>query len=252
MKISLRAMGGMIIVVLAIGQIACAQELLSRPLGYVSDFAQVLTAQEQTRITSLAASLDQKTGAQLAVVTVKSTSPSTVEDYAVRLFEHWGIGQKGKDNGILILVAIEDRAVRIEVGYGLEGVVTDALSKTVIERFMVSQFREQLYGQGILAGSAAVISLVAKSYGVTVTGEEEGVYQAVRQDEMPAGLRLIIAFLIVFFFFVNGSGLWPLLLFGSTGRRGYWSGGGYHGGFGGGFGGFGGGMSGGGGASGRW
>ena len=234
-----------------------AQDLPARPQGYVSDFAGILSDPERQRIYALCVDLERKTGAQMAVVTVASTSPDTIEQYAVRLFEKWGIGQKGKDNGVLLLVAVRDRKVRIEVGYGLEGVLTDALSKSIIERFMVPAFRQEMYAQGISVGAAAVASVIAKAHGVSVTGDEQQVYQALQSGDQErrgspiASFVLFVIFAILFM--LNPRLFLYMMMFSMMGgwrRGGYWGGSG--GGFGGGFGGFGGGMSGGGGASGGW
>jgi len=232
-----------------------AQEVPARPQGYVNDYAGVLPVSEQNRIHALAAELQRKTGAQMAVVTVRSTAPDTIEQYAVRLFEQWGIGQRGKDNGVLLLVAVDDRRVRIEVGYGLEGALTDALSKSIIERFMIPGFRQGLYGQGISAGSAAVASVIAQSYGVSVTGQEQQVYRALHRGRRGQGspvVSFIIFVVMMILFILNPRLFFYMMMFSMIGggRRGYWGGSG--GGFGGGFGGFGGGLSGGGGASGGW
>lgn len=233
----------------------------ARPQGYVSDYAGILNPSTENKISTLASELDRKTSAQLAVVTVKTTYPETVEGYAVGLFEKWGIGQKGKDNGVLLLVASQDRRVRIEVGYGLEGVLTDAISRKVIESFIVPSFKAGQYSQGVLNGVTAIVSLVAKSYGVGVTGREAGVYETVhRQPSMAERIFHFIFTLFFLFLILSGrSGLlgWFLLgsMMGGHRRGGYWYGSGYGGsggGFGGGFGGFGGGFSGGGGASGSW
>ncbi|MFP4473179.1 MAG: TPM domain-containing protein [Candidatus Omnitrophota bacterium] len=229
------------------------------PQGYVTDNANVLGPSDEARIAALAKELENKTGDQLAVLTVPSTKPLTIEQYAVRLFEEWGIGQKGEDNGILLLAAVQDRKVRVEVGYGLEGVMTDALSKRVIERIMVPAFRRGEMSAGIYGGASAVASIIAEARQVTLTGASEQVYQQVAREEKPVHpvLRFLIILFAFLFIFGTRSGLLTYFLFGSMvgGRQGYWSGGsagGLGGGFGGGFGGFGGGLSGGGGASGGW
>ncbi len=229
-----------------------------RPQGYVSDYVNLLNAQDKEKISGLAHELERKTTAQLAVVIVKSTRPETIEGYAVTLFEKWGIGQKGKDNGILLLIAYQDRKVRIETGYGLEGALPDVICHKIIQDVIIPRFKNGEYSKGTLLGSIAVISLAAKEYGAEVTGMEERVYKTVTAKRSPlaAFIQFIFTLLILILFFSMRMGLFGLLILG-TGRRrgGYWYGGGFggsSGGFGGGFGGFGGGLSGGGGASGGW
>jgi len=244
--------GSVVVVLSALG--VCAQNLPARPQGYVSDTAGILSSAQRQSLETLAVELEQKTSAQMAVVTVATVKPDTIEQYAVRLFEQWGIGQKGKDNGVLLLVAVQDREVRLEVGYGLEGALTDAMSKSIIERFMVPAFRQGAYDQGVRDGAVAVVSIIAREFGVTVTGREQQIYQRVQagQDSSSDALGFIVFLGMVILFILNPRLFFYMMMFSAMGggRSGSWSGGG--GGFGGGFGGFGGGMSGGGGASGRW
>ncbi len=216
--------------------------------GYVNDFSGVIEPQDQQTIHAMASALDNKTSAQVAVVTVDSTQPESIEQYAVKLFQKWGIGQKGKDNGVLFLIVRRDHTLRIEVGYGLEGTLTDAISSQIIHQIVVPEFKQGRMSSGILQGAQAIISLIAKEYGVAITGQETAVYNSLHQDT--SGFWMIIfVFLLIFMFYAfsfNRPGLGWYMVGGGFG--GGWSGGGS----GGGFGGFGGGMSGGGGASGGW
>ena len=225
--------------------------------GYVNDFAGVISNEDGSKIEDLAKELEDKTTAQLAVVTIKSTEPETIETYAVKLFEKWGIGQKGKDNGILLLVAVEDREVRIEVGYGLEGAIPDVLAHRIIEENIIPYFKSKDYSNGIFSGSLALLRLIANEYKVELSQIKEPVLATFpQQKELPLSSMILIILIILLF-----SGFLLPLIFLPHGRRrygGYWYGGGGFGGgisgggFGGGFGGFGGGRSGGGGATGRW
>ncbi len=240
-----------VILSLSVGLASWAESIPDRPQGYVNDFAGVLSGQASNRIEQLARQLEEKTKAQLAVVTVPSVQPDTIEQYAVKLFQSWGIGQKGEDNGVLLLVSVNDRRVRIEVGYGLEGVLTDAVTKSIIERFIIPAFREGAYPQGVEAGALAIVSLVADSYGLALTGAEQQVYQTLHKPERQGINPRSIIFLIIMgvLFIVNPRLFLYLIMFSMLGGR---RGSGFGGGFGGGSGGFGGGMSGGGGASGSW
>lgn len=140
-------------------------EPLPRPQGYVSDYAGVLDAAERARLEELAARLERETTAQLAVVTVRSASPDDPKAYAVRLFEAWGIGQKGKDNGVLILLALDERRVEVEVGYGLESILPDGRVGRILDDHVVPRCREQKYGEGLLAGAAAIAGIVTEESG---------------------------------------------------------------------------------------
>jgi uncharacterized protein len=223
-----------------------------RPMGPVSDFAGVLDAETSDKINAVIAELDQKTSAEIAVVTVKNLGGDNIDNYAVNLFKDWGIGKKGKDNGILILAAIEDRKARIEVGYGLEGVINDAKAGDILRSYVFPNFKKESYGEGLFEGTLAVAGEIANSAGVKLT------FEAPEQPAAGIGLSplaivfRVLIFLVLLIFFIRHPVLF--LLFFGMGRRGGGMGGGFGGGGGGGFGGggFGGGMSGGGGASGGW
>jgi len=126
------------------------------PTGFVTDTAQLLTTEERTALETTLTNFTQQTGNEIAVVTVPSLEGEPIEDYAVKLFKQWGIGQKEKDNGLLILIAKEDRAVRIEVGYGLEGALNDAKAGRIIRDIIAPAFQEGKYAAG-LQGAVEVI-----------------------------------------------------------------------------------------------
>ncbi|MCA1906255.1 MAG: TPM domain-containing protein [Desulfarculus sp.] len=214
-------------------------------------------------INALGRELWQKTGASLVVATLPALEDETIEEAAVRLFQAWGIGKKGEDRGVLILVAVAQRRLRIEVGYGLEGVVTDAAAGRIRDQDLVPQLKQNQYGPGLLAGSQALARLIAAASGVELTGVPQA-----KAKKRSSGWNLggIFIALLVFWLLLRlggrrggGGGLGGRgggdfltgLLLGSIlgGRGGGGRGGGFDS-FGGGFGGFGGGMSGGGGASG--
>ncbi|MDE2010129.1 MAG: TPM domain-containing protein [Candidatus Omnitrophica bacterium] len=223
-----------------------------QPTGYVVDQSGIIDQATRELLESWILELKQKTTAEVAVVTVDSTQPLPIEEYAVNLFQRFGVGQKGKDNGVLLLVAYKDRKMHIEVGYGLEGAVTDALSKRIIDGIIAPEFRQGHFSEGIKKGTAAIVSLIAKEYNVTLTGVPQPVYQE-QQNSGSGWLFLFLLCLFISFSLSRGGGgmFFPLFL-GGFASGGFGSGGLGGGGFGGGFGGFGGGMSGGGGASGGW
>jgi uncharacterized protein len=130
------------------------------PQGWVSDFAGILSEDTTAQISSLIDKVKRSTGAEIAVVTVSSLDGMTVEDYAVRLFEKWGIGTAEEDNGVLFLIAPNERKTRIEVGYGLEPVITDGRAGEIIRETILPFFREGDYDQGILQGTRQIAALI--------------------------------------------------------------------------------------------
>jgi uncharacterized protein len=237
-----------------------AQEAsLPSPRGYINDFANLIEPGELQKLNSLAVALEQKTTAEIAVVTLKTVEPYDVQDYSVRLFDKWKIGKAGLDNGVLILVAVEDRKGWITTGYGLEGAIPDAEASRIYNKIMVPYFKKEEFSKGILAGSIAIVDLAAREYNISIEDLPELSKQYVEPvQESALGSFIQSLFTLIFFIFFFGlrMGLFGFLLFG-TGRRrgGHWYGGGLTGtggGFGGGFGGFGGGFTGGGGAGGGW
>jgi uncharacterized protein len=238
----------------ALAPAAFAEPAFPPLTGRVVDQAQVLSPDAVERITAISTALEQKTHDQLVVATLKSLEGDDIAAYGYQLGRHWGIGQKGKNTGVLLIVAPNERKVRIEVGYGLEGALTDAQSILIIDNIMKPAFRRGDYDGGVLAGAAAISQVL----GV----ENADVKNALSQEAAPHaeddfGIFPFLIALFVFGLVVSGF-LSPLLLMG-----GRWGGGGWGGGFGGGGfsggggfhgGGFsgGGGSFGGGGASGSW
>lgn len=235
---------------------------------YINDYSNILNSNEIETIVSLGKELEDKTGAQSIVVIIDTTDNIPIENYSINLFRSWGIGQKAKDNGLLILVAIKDRKWRVEVGRGLEGVIPDALSNRVMESLATDDFKNDNYGSGIIKSYSTFNDLIAEEYGVTLSKSLniEIPKESNRQDSssifdaIPIGIILVL--LILDIIFNRGRIIRTIfkILFWSSffGRRGgpggRGSGGGFggFGGSGGGFGGFGGGSSNGGGSSGSW
>jgi uncharacterized protein len=135
-------------------------EMPAKPQGWVSDFAGILSEDTTSQISGLIDDVKRSTGAEIAVVTVSSLEGMTVEDYAVKLFEKWGIGTKEEDNGVLFLVAPNERKTRIEVGYGLEPVITDGRAGEIIRETILPFFKADDYDQGILQGSRQIAALI--------------------------------------------------------------------------------------------
>ncbi|MCP4664796.1 MAG: TPM domain-containing protein [Deltaproteobacteria bacterium] len=231
--------------------IAQAERPFPKPKGLVNDFAHVIPAAQEQKIAAVMVELFQKTQVPVVVVTMPDIGGAEYNDYANRLYGAWGIGKKGEDKGVLIFVTIKERKMRIETGYGVEGILPDGLVGEIRDRYMIPFLKQDKFGEGILNGSLAVAQVIAKGSGVTLTGQMPIKKVKKRRSGLSSIVPLI--FIIVIFLVVSRrrGGAWLLLplLLGGMGGRGYGSGGGF-GGFGGGFGGFGGGMSGGGGAGG--
>ncbi len=143
-----------------------------QPVGYVNDFANIIDNDYEQKITSLIADIEKNTSAEIAVVTIESLEGDSIENYALKLFEAWGIGKKEKDNGLLILVALNDKKYRIEVGYGLEGAINDARAGRIARTYFVPNFKQENYGKGIYE---AILALKPYITGESLTpfGQEE-------------------------------------------------------------------------------
>jgi uncharacterized protein len=228
--------------------------------GRVVDEAGLLSADQRAELGQRLKALEDKTGRQLVVVTLKSLQGQEISDYGYQLGRHWGVGQKGQNTGVLLIVAPEERKVRIEVGYGLEPILTDALSSTIIQGKMLPKFRTGDMAGGVVDGADAI----AEQLGLDDAEARQRVaeaaaqqYRAVhdRRSGSPIGalFALFIVFIVVTSIFRRGGGggwFWPLVILSSLGRGGRdndWGGGGGGGGFSGG-----GGSFGGGGSSGSW
>src|SRR5438034_4598608 len=140
------------------------------PTGYVTDLAGVIPQSTKQRLDALCTELDQKTGAQLAIVTVKSLDDRPIEDYAVELFKHLGVGSKKENSGILLLLAPNDRKYRIEVGYGIEPVINDARAGDA-GRAMVPFLRQNDYGSAVEIAAWQLAKYIADDKGVTLSGQ---------------------------------------------------------------------------------
>lgn len=219
--------------------------------GWVTDQAKILSPEESAKVTGVITEVRNKTGAEIAIVTVKSIAPLDDASYANQLFSRLKIGKKGQDNGVLFLLALEERRTRIEVGYGLEDVLNDGKCGRILDEFVIPYFKQGDWGQGLYNGTMAIAQVVAQKYGVTLDLANPVGQPAADKDKTSLGGLLLQIFILIIIMIVF-RGFWPLFfLMGGTGFRGGgfsgWSGGSGGGGFGG-FGGFGGGFSGGGGA----
>jgi uncharacterized protein len=253
------------------GSLAVAEKLeqLPKPTDYVSDYAHVLSPAAVSQIDHIAAQLDHSAAkAQIAVVTVHNIDGEDRDDYVNRLYHQMGIGAKGSDRGILIFLSVDDHQRRIEVGFGLEGILPDAKVGD-IGRSAVPYLRQKDYDDGVLTQVQQVAQVIADDAHVSLDEQTAAPRQmAPRRAHHSSGLGII--FIIIFLVLFGGSWITRLLFGGlllnslgggwrgggwgggGWGSGGGWGGGGGDSGGGGGFGGFGGGDSGGGGAGGSW
>jgi len=272
-----RLIGRLVLAVLIIfplqGSLAEQVSQLPKPTDYVNDFAHVLSPDAVAKLDRICAELDHsQANAQVAVVTVRNLDGEDAADWANQLEDKWHMGKKGSDRGLLVLLAVDDHKYRIDVGYGLEGILNDARVGD-IGRSMVPSLRAKDYDGAILGSVGQLAKIIADDAHVTLSDELPNPPPVRHSKQHGSGLIGLLPFLILFLMF-GGFGLFRILfwlgLFNSAlgGRRYYggpgpfigggsWGGGG--GGFGGGgdsggggFGGFGGGDFGGGGAGGSW
>lgn len=232
------------VVAMAVATATVGAQELPEPRGFVNDFAGVVDGESEREMTQLAEAVREATDAEIAVAVVESIeSYGTVDEYSIRLAEEWGVGGE-EDTGALFVVAIEEREVRLEIGYGLEGPIPDGRAGEILDSAVVPALRQDEYGRGLLAGMQEVAGIIAEEYEVDLS--EYGA-QAPRATETArdsgGGGRFL--YILLFMFLFGGRFFWPLLFLG--GGRGFF-GGGFGAGRAGG-GGFGGGGFGGGGAS---
>ena len=249
------------------------------PSNYVNDFAGVLDATTESQLNALAQQVEEKAKAQIAVVTVKSTDGEDIVSYSVDLYQKWGIGKKGTDRGVLILLAVQDRKYWTAVGYGLEPILPDG-KVGGFGREAVPFLKSGDYAGAVSLMTSRVAQVIADDAGVTLEGMQRPVTREPANQPGAIGVVILIVLAGIFILVVwalskaggggssrgGGSGvmsglMWGILLNSMSNRRGGWggsSGGGWGGGGfgggggGGGFGGFGGGSTGGGGAGGSW
>jgi uncharacterized protein len=234
-----------------------------KPTGYVNDFSNTLDAASKQSLEEYCANLERVTGVQMAIVLVPTIDDEPVEDVANRLFREWGIGKKGKDEGILLLFAMKEHKSRAEIGYGIEPIITDGAAGGILRQIRPI-LQQGNYGGALMAAAQQIGNTIAQSKGVELGGPEpvRNRSRGAPAPSIPFPLILLGLFFLLWLLSRGGSGggtgfLTGMLLGNMMGRRGGWGGGGFGGydgggGGGGGFGGFGGGDSGGGGASGSW
>ena len=238
-----------------------AQDFPAKPLTLVNDYANVLSSNQKSQLENKLVTFNDSSSTQIAIAIVKSVGDYDINEYALELGRKWGVGQSGKNNGIMVVVAVGDRKISIQTGYGLEGALPDVYAKRIIENDIKPYFKTGDYYAGLDAGTTSIIKYTKGEYKAEArsSGKEKGGSSAI---------FLIIIIVIIIIIFRKGGGggseiiggrgasnalFWAMLLGGggNRGGGGGWGGGGSSGG--GGFGGgFGGGSFGGGGSSGSW
>jgi uncharacterized protein len=231
-----------------------------KPYNHVVDLAGIIDANMEAGLNRYLLELEQKTTAQMVVLTIKSLEGESIDDLSLRIaHDKWKLGQKGKDNGLLLLVSLQDRKYRFETGYGIEGIIPDSLAGSIGRQYLVPYFKKGDYSKGITAAALVVINEIASDAGVEIAGmpklRSRSAYNSRMERRKPTLMGKIFGILLIIgliYMLIKHPRLLLLLLMMNMlgGRRSGWGGGG---GFGGGsFGGGGGGGFGGGGASGGW
>ena len=250
----------LLIILLAMSNVFAAVNL-PRPGHYVQDYANVISNSDEHSLNGILQELEQKTGSQYVVLAVQTTGGIPIEQFAIELAEKWRLGQAGKDNGMLFVIAAKDKKYRFEVGYGLESFITDLYCGRVGREILVPYLKRGDYSKGIYEVNLQIVRRIAEHYNVILSGMPKAEpIPAEERNGTPCCAAIFPILILLFFIFAGGSrlGWWFILPFmlGGGYRGGYGRSGSFGGGsFGGGFGGFGGGMGGrfgGGGASGGW
>jgi len=266
-----------LVVLLLAAPVFSRVKLPAKPRYYVEDLANVIDASHERQLNGVLQELEQKTGAQYIILTVDTTGGTAIEEFAIELaHDEWKLGQKGKDNGMLFVLAVKDRRWTFQVGYGLEGFITDQSCGRIGRQVLVPYLKQNQYSQGIYEANLHVVQRIAGKAGITLTGMPVLPRSGQPGRRLPGCSSLF--FLLMMMLFIGGMGggmrrglggwlLFPMLFggfgrSGGYGRSGSYGGGSFGGSFGsfgggagGGFGGFGGGGGGGfggGGASGGW
>ncbi len=250
-------LGALVLVVCSTAAVGRSAEIPALPAAPVVDLAGIVDDGTETKLNRYLKELEAKTGAQLAILTINSLEGQSIEEFSINLaHDQWKLGQKGRDNGVLMVIALSDRKYRIEIGYGLEGLLPDSMVGAIGRQYLVPYFKRGDYSTGIYAAAVAITNEIARDAGVEITGlpAVKTALPTDKRKKSPGVLGKIFSllfFVIMVILFIKNPRLFLAYLFLSSmgGRRGPWGGSG--GGFGGGFGGGGGGF-GGGGASGGW
>jgi len=171
--------------------------------GLVNDFANIIPNDIQQQLESKLRDFEKKTSMEIAVVTINSLGDMSIEEYAEKLFKEWGIGKKGKDNGVLFIVSMQERKMRIETGYGAEALLPDAICKRITSGLVVPYFKKKEYAAGIVSGTNGIIENLERAL-----KKEESVPAPVAKKDASAGSGLLFAVLTVAIIFIFAALFW--------------------------------------------
>jgi len=251
-------LGVIVLVVCSAATVGHSVEIPVLPAAPVVDLAGIIDNDVESKLNRYLRELETKTGAQMAILTLDSLEGQALEELSITIaHDRWKLGQKGKDNGVLVVVALNDKKYRIEIGYGLESLLPDSLVGGIGRQYLVPAFKKGDYSTGIYAAAVVMANEIARDAGVEITGlpAVKKAYPANKRNKSPGVLGKIFSllfFVIMVIVFIKNPRLFLtfVLISSMGGRGGHWGGSG--GGFGGGGFGGGGGGFGGGGASGGW
>lgn len=170
-----------------------------KPIGYVNDFAGIIDSNDEAKISGFLADLEKNTTVEIAVVIMGSLNGTNIEEYSVKLFEEWGIGKKENDNGLLLLIAINDRAYRFEVGYGLEGTLNAAMLGRIGRDILTPHFARQEYGEGIYSVLAEISGVIKKDPDAVAKYQAQKINIGMTGLSSPL-IMLYLTFLVIWLF----------------------------------------------------
>jgi uncharacterized protein len=206
-------------------QFSHAVSIPENPGNHVVDLAGIIDNSTEAKLNQYLSELEQKTTAQIAILTIKSLEGESIEDLSITVaHDKWKLGQKGKDNGVLLLVSLSDRKYRIEVGYGLEGVIPDSMAGSIGRSYLVPFFKKGEYSNGIYAASLALANEIANDSGVKITGMPQlkrTLHRTGKDQSISLFGKIVsfIFFLILIIFFIRNPKLFLMLLLFSWFRR---------------------------------
>ena len=195
-RVSGAAVGALTLLLFCATTLFAAEPKFPQLTGRVVDDAGVLSAATKNQLTDMLAEHEHSTGEQVVVVTLPSLQGYPIEDFGYQLGRHWGIGQKGTNTGALVIIAPNEHKVRIEVGYGLEGKLTDAASRVIIDRDMLPAFRRGDFNAGVLAGAASTIAVLGGDASASASGASSSAPQST-QGQFPWGIIIFLAFFLI-------------------------------------------------------
>ncbi|MCX5694646.1 MAG: TPM domain-containing protein [Candidatus Omnitrophica bacterium] len=196
-----------LLLVLISGRPVFGADQIPAAVGWVNDFANVISADHNAKLTALIIELREKTGAEIMVITVSSIAPYDEKEYARLIFDKWKPGKKGRDNGVLVLLAVKERRWRIETGYGLESILPDGKCGEIGRNYMVPYFKEGDYDTGIFYGVGQIIKVIANEAKINISNIESIDPQAGKGN-----LNLTYFSLYIFLFCLIWNVPWPIFI----------------------------------------